>query len=261
MEDSDYKVYKRNTVQQVIFQIRFSNLFLIENKIGDFQQKIMSKFPESKISLRKQLLLADYNSEIKNIQVSDTDGSIIKKIWSFHSDSSNESEYNLNILSDSMDISSKVHKSFYPYEGKEGFRDIIQFVMKAFIETIPIPKIKRMGLRYIDKAPIPENPATEFSNWYKTCLPIERFNFESIQYSEVRTQIEINECKLIFQERISEGRDNNPEYYLNFDAFCENIDPNDYIVSLDKLHKTDHQIWDDTFQEPVKKWMDNVNAE
>ena len=43
------EIFPKPTVTQVIFQIRFPNLFFIENKIGDLQLKIMKEFPHSKL--------------------------------------------------------------------------------------------------------------------------------------------------------------------------------------------------------------------
>jgi len=41
------EVFPNPTVKQVIFQIRFPNLFYLESKIGEYQLKIMQRFPES----------------------------------------------------------------------------------------------------------------------------------------------------------------------------------------------------------------------
>ena len=59
------EVFPNPTVKQVIFQIRFPNLFYMENKIGDLQLKIMKEFPQSALILRRQILLADIGSETK----------------------------------------------------------------------------------------------------------------------------------------------------------------------------------------------------
>jgi hypothetical protein len=47
------EVFLNPTVEKVIFQIRFSNLFYIENKIGELQIKLMSEFPDSSIVMRR----------------------------------------------------------------------------------------------------------------------------------------------------------------------------------------------------------------
>lgn len=65
MKPENYKIYKNPTVKTVIFQIKYSNLFMIENKIGEYQTKIMEKFPESSFTVRRELLFADVGPEFK----------------------------------------------------------------------------------------------------------------------------------------------------------------------------------------------------
>ena len=45
------EVFPNPTVKQVAFEIRFPNLFYIEDKISDLQFKVMNKFPESELIL------------------------------------------------------------------------------------------------------------------------------------------------------------------------------------------------------------------
>ena len=59
------EIFPHPTVKRVVFQIRFPNLFYIENKIGDFQMKIMKEFPQSALIFRKQVVFADIGPEIK----------------------------------------------------------------------------------------------------------------------------------------------------------------------------------------------------
>ena len=41
------EVFLHPTVKEVAFEIKFPHLFSIENKIGEFQDKIILQFPES----------------------------------------------------------------------------------------------------------------------------------------------------------------------------------------------------------------------
>jgi hypothetical protein len=63
------EVFKNPTVKQVIFQITFPNLFYIENKMGEFQQKIMNEFPESVLLYRRQFAWADVGPEVKLTEI------------------------------------------------------------------------------------------------------------------------------------------------------------------------------------------------
>lgn len=143
------EIFPNPTVKTVIFQIKFSNLFYLENKIGDLQLKMLEKFPDSSLAIRKQLLFADIGpqTKIEDIKMEESQGT---KIWQFKSGKN----YSLNILTDSLDITSEYHKT-YNLEGADKFRDIIAYVLDIFFDIIPIPNIKRIGLRYIDECPVP----------------------------------------------------------------------------------------------------------
>ena len=95
------------TVTQVIFQIRFPALFSIENKIGDIQERIFSRFPESKLVFSRQFMFADISPNSSLSQIPKSDG-IGRKFWSFES----PNKYQLNILHNSLDITSNYHKTY-----------------------------------------------------------------------------------------------------------------------------------------------------
>ena len=56
------EIFPNPTVKTVVFQIRYPNLFYIENKIGEIQLKLMKEFPESALLYRQRILLADVGS-------------------------------------------------------------------------------------------------------------------------------------------------------------------------------------------------------
>jgi hypothetical protein len=51
------EVFPNPTVKQVVFQVKFPNLFYLENKIGDFQMKIMKDYPKSELQYRRSAFL------------------------------------------------------------------------------------------------------------------------------------------------------------------------------------------------------------
>lgn len=258
MRPEDYKVYKKPTVKTVIFQIKFSNLFIIENRIGEFQAKIVNKFPDSSFSMRRELLFADVGPEFKmeHIPSKETVG---RKIWRF---SSND-KYELNVLTNSLDITSKQHKSYYSYGDKDGFRDIIQFVMDNFLGLIPLEIIKRIGLRYIDEAPIPSLETEEFEKWYNTSFPLNRFKLDEIgkmvfqALNVKRGKYEFNYRETLQHEKEVKTEERVPKYYLDFDGYAGNVPKDDYLKVLDDLHNLIHDEWNkNTIKDPVKEWMD-----
>jgi hypothetical protein len=58
------EVFPNPTVKQVIFQIRYPNLFYIENKIGDFQLKVMREFPESALIMKQRVIFAEFGPNV-----------------------------------------------------------------------------------------------------------------------------------------------------------------------------------------------------
>jgi uncharacterized protein (TIGR04255 family) len=100
------EVFPNPTVKQVHFQIQFPNLFFIENKIGDFQMKIMEKFPESALIFKRGLVVALNPDKIEDFpKVPQEEGT---KLWQF----SNPLGYTMNVSSNFLGIASTSHKTY-----------------------------------------------------------------------------------------------------------------------------------------------------
>ena len=80
MDNNNNVVYLRAREQQFIFKIRFSNLFIIENKIGEFQSEIVSRYPESALNIRKQIVYADVGRPTHKLEEIDRSDSHYPKI-------------------------------------------------------------------------------------------------------------------------------------------------------------------------------------
>jgi uncharacterized protein (TIGR04255 family) len=257
-DEEKYFVYSNPTVKKVVFQIKFSNRFSIENNIGKIQEKIIDKFPESEYSFRRNLVFTNVGSGIKNIQIPEMGENepVIKKTWQFSSEKKKGNHYILNLQTNSLSITSEQHKSYYPSEYGEGFKDIIKFVLDAFFDYVSVKKIKRMGLRYIDEAPIPSLVNDEFAKWYNTSFPLHKYSLERMNNIHFRTEINFDKITLIYQEFLHE-ENGKIKYYLDFDAFTTEFDAEHLFDLLDDLHKIIHSEWDQTLKEPVKAWMKN----
>ena len=244
------EVFPNSTVKQVIFQIKFPNLFYMENKIGDLQLKIMKEFPQSKLLFRRQLLFADIGPEgkLENIPGGSEKGTG-KKIWQFKSDKN----FQLNVSSDSLDITSEHHKT-YNLKGGDKFRDIIKFVLDCFFEVTSVPIINRIGLRYIDECPIPSKDNSTFISYYNSTFPLGRFNLADANEMDFKTVIRKDKYYLRYIESLRKVGD---EYklILDFDGFAENIDPEDCLTVTDDLHTIISEEYKRTIKEPVYKYM------
>jgi len=253
---ANHEVYPNPTVKQVVFQIRFPNLFYLESKIGDIQMKIMKEFPESALLYRRQVMIADLGQKAKLEELSnDSDNTFAKKIWKFKSPKG----YEMNILSDSLDISSNLHKTYNNPSSDNRFRDIIELVVSQFLKITNLPIISRIGLRYIDHCPIEEKTKNSFSSYYNTSFPLEKFDIAEAEKMDFICTIKKDGYQLRYSEGLSEDENNDPMLILDFDGFANNIDPDEYLKVTDKLHKLISVEYKNTIKQPVIDFMKKEN--
>ncbi len=240
------EIFSNPTVKTVVFQIQYPNLFYIEKMIGDYQIKIMEKFPQSALILSKGLHItlgptAQLPPEIEN------DNSA--KIWQF----SSENDVKLNIQTSSLDISSTHHKTYDMGEGDK-FRDIIKFSLDHFLESVRIPIINRIGLRYIDHCPIISKDNETYRQYYNTCFPLDRFSLESAENMDFKTRVKRGDYYLSYRET-ARIKDNEFKLILDFDGVASKVKPEDYLSVTDDLHKLISEEFNITAKEPLKEHM------
>jgi uncharacterized protein (TIGR04255 family) len=250
------EVFKFPTVKQVIFQIRYPNLFFIENKVADLQLRIMEKFPDSELRYSKIFSFGSVGPEVDRRQLDEIrklgDEQSAQKIWTFRSGK----DYELNILPNSLDITSKVHKT-YDLPGGDKFRDVIAFVITNFFALISLPIIQRVGLRYIDECPIPSQDNKEFASFYNSAFPVDRFPLATSNQMLFRVTSQKDRYNLSYAESLNKQKDGKIVYTLDFDGFAENINAEECISTTDALHKIIAEEYDKTIKEPVKEFMRN----
>lgn len=244
------EVFPNPTVKEVVFQINFSNLFAIENKIGEFQEKIINKFPDSSLARRRSITFVDaspnYNAEDIRKHLFEEPGN---KIWQFRS----PNNFKLNILTNSLDIVSEYHKT-YSNEGGEKFREIISYTLDNFFKIFSIPILKRVGLRYIDHCPMPSRNTSEFLAYYNSSFPLKKFNLKDAEIMEFKTIVKRNGCFLGYREFLKTEKDQEI-LILDFDGFAENIKSEKCLNITDKLHEIISNEYENTIKNPVFKYM------
>jgi uncharacterized protein (TIGR04255 family) len=245
------EVFIKPTVKEVHFEIRFPNLFYIESKIGDFQVKVMEKFPESKLLFQHQFLLADTGIDGKLQAPPDLgDSGAVNKIWSFTSGTGVE----VIVKNNSLGILSRKHKTYSNPSSDEKFRDMIEFVVTNFITVMAIPVIKRIGLRYIDKCPIPNMNNVEFQKWYNTTFPLNRFNLSNATEMTFKTTVKRGAYFLRFSETLNK-KNGGYILVLDFDGFAEELKPAQYLSVADGLHTIISEEYFLSVKEPVLDFM------
>ncbi len=245
------EVFPNPTVKQVIFQIRFPNLFYIESKIGELQVKIMQEFPESSLMLRRQIILADMESEIKIEDIPEAVKSeAVKKIWQFAS----PRNFKLNVLGDSLDISSEYHKTYDHPSSENKFRDTIEFVLNHFMEVMKVPIINRIGLRYVNECPLPSKDTKTYNDYYKTALNLNKFKIEEADESTLRIVVRHGEHFLNYVEALRK-KDDQYIVILDFDAYAQSIKSDQCMAVTDDLHAIIIKTFLASIRQPIFDFM------
>lgn len=250
------EIFPNPTLRQVIFQMRFPTLFYVENKIGDFQMRVVDRFPESSLVHRRQLLFADVGPERTMKEIgADDETERGKKIWRFESDEG----LTLNVLMDSLDITSQRHET-YNLEGGRRFRETLDFVLTGFFDVVSVPILKRVGLRYINFCPIPDLSNEEFTRYYNSVFPLERFPVDQSSEMRFRACSSRDSLSIRYIESLDE-KDGDHRFILDLDAFATDIRPTDCLSTVDELHALIVQEYQSTIRDPVYDYMRQTDEE
>lgn len=245
------EIFPNPTVKQVAFEIKFPNLFYLENLVGKLQVKVMDQFPESALLFRRQVVFADMGPQAKVEEIEERiDKEWATKIWQFKS----PKNFEMNVSTASLVIRSEHHKT-YNREGGDRFRDIIKFVVDNFIEVISLPVISRIGLRYMDECPIPSKDNSTFKSYYNSVFPVDRFNLADAMEMDFKTVIKAGEYYLRYIESLRKVDENKYVLILDFDGSATNISAQDYLTVTDKLHTIISNTYEATIRAPVIQYM------
>lgn len=253
--DTSGEVFPYPTVKQVAFEIRYPNLFSIENKMGDFQEKIIGEFPESQAFFRRQVVFADIGPEGKLMNLPDQFGQESgRKMWVFKS----KEQTQVGVTTNSLLITSNQHKTYNnspraPSSGKR-FRDVIEFVLTSFFQVISVPIINRIGLRYMDEYPLPSKNNETLRKFYDSTFPTERYPINDAEgvYFEITTRRDSH--NLIYRERLAKEGDQY-KIFLDFDGFENEVPSKDFLKVADELHEMIEEEYFSIIKEPLKDFM------
>jgi uncharacterized protein (TIGR04255 family) len=240
------EIFLRPVVKQVAFAINFPNLFFLENRIGDFQIKVMKSFPKSELLLQRHFVFGvqDATKELEG-----NDAQPTRKVWQF----SNDKGVTIGLASDSLSIVSDSHKT-YNYGTSDRFRDIIELVCQHFFEVSCVPVATRVGLRYIDQCPVQTKTTASFKQFYKSALPVDRFQIEKTPAMDLVVVVDRGSAKLRYAESLRTDQEK-PVLVLDFDASAENVDAKDVLATADTLHDVVSAEFYDTAGEGLLQFM------
>lgn len=217
---------KKNFIELVVWQIKYPNCFFIENIIGDFQKKIMKRFPESKLQYRNSILFEQSEDQLSFSNTKDQD--ITNKIWIFE----NKELVKIEISYNSFTISSKKYSTYN--KSTPCFRDEINNSFDEFLELSGISIIKRIGFRYTNSCPLPEPLGnTLFEEWYNSIFQSSKFDISKVNSFNYQMDFCNQDVMMNYREVfINKER----KYYIDIDAFMLDRDMQEYKDITDKLH-------------------------
>lgn len=245
------EVFPNPTVKQVIFQVRFPNLFYLESRMGEFQVKVMKDFPKSSLALSRQILIA-HGVKLPDLAKLQEEGHTadIGKIWNFESETGVE----LHVKSDSLDLSSTLHKTYSNPSEPHRFRDSIKKAVDALLEVTSIPILSRVGLRYIDDCPVPAVDNAVYRQHYNSTLALDRFSLpDAEEITHVaRARRGKHFVRFVEQFRNPEGK---PQLTLDFDAYSLNVESASCLAVTDELHALVIAEYEQSLRPPVFDFM------
>jgi len=211
----------------------------------------MDRFPESEIQFKRGIVFAQVSGDAKHGELPEpAPEDLIEKYWTFKS----QTGVTLNIHTDSMDISSTHHKTYSHQDEQDRFRDAIEAAVNPFLDLVPIPKIKRIGLRYIDECPVPARNTEAFCSYYNTTFPTGRFTIEDSRRMEFVARVQREDYGLVFREILIMDEEE-PKLVLDTDAFGTDIEARTYLAVTDHLHELVVAEFKRSIREPVYEHM------
>jgi uncharacterized protein (TIGR04255 family) len=176
---------------------------------------------------------------------------IVSKIWEFKSKDGIE----VKVQTNQVNIISQKHKTYNNKTSETKFRDVIDFVISNFLNTINLPIINRIGLRYIDECPLPSKNNATLKKLYNLTFPIDRFPINDIDLIYFNINTIRKKHKLIYQEAFGKNNKGEEKLTLDFDGFENEISSADYLKITDELHDVIKEEYFGVIKEPIKKYM------
>ena len=249
------EVFPNPTVRQVIFQVRFPSFFSMESLVGDYQKRIIGRFPESKLMFARRLVLVNNISELNIDEQKDKLGESesVEKFWNFDSGTG----VALNVRTNSLDMTSTEHKTYANERHEPRFKDLIELAIGNFLEVTGIPLFSRIGLRYINECPVPGRDTGAFRDFYNTTLCLERFPLEDAREVRLTARVARGDSFLTFRESF-DGADDDAKLILDLDAYANDVPVEDYLAVTDRLHELISAEFEARIRGPVYDHMRKV---
>jgi uncharacterized protein (TIGR04255 family) len=165
-------------LSEVVFEINFPRLFAVENRIADYQQRVLGMYPESgdefvlhlppAVAFGKAPRPEGYLTPVRSFVFRNQAQSRIVRVSVVH--------FNL-LVSDYLDF--------------EDYKHALTTAIEPAIEIFQLSRLERVGLRYINKIPIPKEPAAvDYRDYVRS--PIDATVFSPHQLNSFLTEVSVD---------------------------------------------------------------------
>jgi uncharacterized protein (TIGR04255 family) len=252
---ADNEVFPTPLVKQVVFEVRFPNLFFIEGRIGELQVQVMKDFPQSELVHRRNFMIVAGNAEDSQVQelAKQQSSSSTEKIWQFKA----ESGIRLEVSTRNLVLVSEKHISFHG-DKEKSFRSIVEKTVSEFLKLIQLPAVQRVGLRYVNECPLLDKTTKTFKDCYNSILPVDRFRLENLSRAEGIVVAKDGDMQIQHVEALRFATPNGDVLVLDLDASTENIVSNKVIATTDRLHEMIAVEFRNVIKEPIVEYMRKV---
>jgi uncharacterized protein (TIGR04255 family) len=144
--------YRKNYLAQVIFQLRFDPILLLEKEPpADFQQAVKERFP--KVTEGQEI---EIETRMSLVPETRADFRRVRPRWVLGTKDASRS----------LTVSSTMFSLEYTrYENIEATRDDFEFLWSRFQKAYGVDSLSRVGLRYVDRVLRPEGDPLEWDKW------------------------------------------------------------------------------------------------
>jgi len=242
-----YEVFKKPTVVKVVFEIRFPQLFNIEQKISEFQLKIMDDFPLSDQLFEQPFQISPSGTPAPPL----TPLGNVTLVWQFQNPTQ---KTKIIVKSNRLNIISTEYKS-YNHPDHPKFRELIKNIVLKFLALVSIKKFERIGLRYIDICPLEQKTNEYFEKYYHPNFDINQFKVEDIIENLSLVRIKREPHNLLFKSGIRTDDKGNYIYFMDFDGYSFNTLNEKFLEVTDNLQQIIYKVYFDNITEEFKNYM------
>lgn len=243
-----HEKYSKNNLMEVIFQIRFSPLLELytDNKgaAAEFQKVIGKEFPETEFEFQRKVSVKIDNTG-KPVESKTADDFLT---WVFVNKNNKQIKKQVKLNGKELILSygERIYSDF-----DEFFKDV-ELILKG-LNRYTVPKIKSIGLRYINQIKIKDWTLLDDYINQNLHLINKEFENENLIQSINRTELKIEDYNLAFQfgqyNPEYPSTSSNKEFILDYD--CTLRDDEDFENIKKNLEKM-HDIISNRFENDIR---------